>query len=239
MVRQLRQVAGVASVKVIDFKKGIFAVTPRRGARLSENALLAAVRLSGFTPDRVVPPRGRENPPSPQKKDATTVDGVSQLNEARQAFRRGEYDHALKLARSVASRASERKEATKKQDAAEAKARNAEVQQFLALVYFALAQYDDGFSAAHAALHHGGRWDWKTLSAHYAKTKDYTDQLRALEDSIRKKSTPEKRFLIGYHYVMMGHPKAARAQFARVAEKKPDDALVRELLKTLNERKKQ
>ncbi|MBI2481112.1 MAG: hypothetical protein HYV60_21495, partial [Planctomycetia bacterium] len=192
------------------------------------------VRLSGFTPDRIVPPRGRENPPSPQKKEAATVDAVAELNEAREAFRRGQYDQALKLARSVASRAPETTEATKKEDAAQAKARDAEVQQFLALIYFALAQYEDAFSAAHAALHHGGHWDWKTLSGHYAATADYSSQLRALEASIRESSTPEKRFLVGYHYWMLGQAKAARAQFALAAQDKPDDKLIAELLQDLN-----
>ena len=64
-------------------------------------------------------------------------------------------------------------------------------------------------------------------------TADYSLQLRALEDSIRRKSTPEKRFLIGYHYLMLGQPRAARAQFARAAKDKPDDVLIANLLENL------
>ncbi len=222
------------SVKVVDFKGGIFAVTPQRGTRLSESVLLAAARRSGFQPDRIVPPGGSSQPRASAPSRTDGGEAAAKLAEARTAFHQGDYNEALKLARQVAEKPQPSLETTEPKNDKQ-NARDAEVQQFLALVYFALARYQDGFSAAHAGLHHGGRWDWKTLSAYYAKTKDYTDQLRALEDSIRKKSTPEKRFLIGYHYVMMGHPKAARAQFARVLEKKPDDALVRELLKTLNE----
>ena len=57
---------------------------------------------------------------------------------------------------------------------------------------FALGKYEDAASEAHTALHRGKHWKWKTLGGHYAKTADYSLQLRALENSIRQESTPEK-----------------------------------------------
>ena len=100
-----------------------------------------------------------------------------------------------------------------------------------------MAKYEDAAAAAHIALHHDSNWNWKTLSKHYATTKDYTTQLRNLETSITNSSTAEKRFLIAYHYLMLGQPKAARAQFQRVAKAKPDDKLVAKLLQNLEKEK--
>ena len=232
MVRQLRQVAGVDSVKIVDFKRGIFGVKPQRGVRLSEGALLAAARRSGFQPDRVVPP-GSSSQPRPSAPLRT--DGVEAAGEqaaARAAFRQGNYDEALKLARQVAEKPQPSLETTEPKND-KRNARDVEVQQFLSLVYFALGKYQDAASAAHTALHRGKHWNWKTLGGHYKKTPDYSSQLRALEKSIRQESTPEKRFLVAYHYLMLGQPKAARAQFERVAKAKPDDELVTKLLRDL------
>ncbi len=231
MVKQLRQVAGVDSVKVADFKRGAFAVIPRRGVRLSESALMAAARRSGFQPDRIVAPRSASLPrPSGPARTAGPEAGA-ELAEARTAFRQGDYDRALILARQAAKSRPSDLESTELKD--DELAHIAEVQQFLSLAYFALGKYDDSSSAAYTALQRGEHWKWKTLGSHYEKTADYSAQLRALEDSIRRESTPEKRFLIGYHYLMLGQPRAARAQFARAAKDKPNDVLIANFLEKL------
>lgn len=222
MVKQLRQVAGVERVKVQDFKKGIFAVTPRHGATLSENALQAAVRRSGFTPQRVVVPRRdttKESPkpprPSPSDEKSVPVEIEKLLAGPKDAFRKGQFDDALKAAR----------------DAVQKKPNDPTIQQFVSLVDFALSKYGDASTAAHAALHNGPHWKWKRLRGHYAKTEVYTRQLRVLEKFVREHPTSaESRFLLAYHYLMLGQSQVARSHLKRVAEEKPDDKLVRQLL---------
>ena len=222
MVRQLRQVAGVERVKVQDFKKGIFAVTPRHGATLSGNALQAAVRRSGFTPQRVVVPRRdttQEPPkpprPSPSDEKPVPVEIEKLLAGPKNAFRKGQFDDALKAARKAVQK----------------KPNDPTLQQFVSLVAFALGKFEDASIAAHVALHNGSHWKWKRLKGHYIKTEAYTRQLRALEKYVREHpASAETRFLLGYHYLMLGHTKAARSHLKRVAEQKPDDKLVRQLL---------
>ena len=235
MVKQLRQVAGVASVRVFDFKRGAFAITPQPGVRLSENALLAAARRSGFQPDRVVAPRSSASRKSSARSRTGRRRATGELAEARAAFRQGNYDEALALARQVADEQQPKRETTSATND-ERSTRDVDVQQFLSLVYFALGKYDEASNAAYTALSRGRPWKWKTLGSHYAKTSDYSSHLRALENSIREESTPAKRFLIAYHYLMMGQPKAARAQFTRAAKYRPDDGLISRLLRDLAEK---
>ncbi len=170
-------------MKVVDFKKGLFALTPQAGGRISETAISAAVARSGFTLASIVAP------PAP-KRSKPAISSPTLLKK--------------RLA-------------------------DAESDQVHSLALFASGKFDEAGKAAHAALLRGKHWNWKTLGGHYKKTADHTSQLRALENSIRQKSTPEKRFLVAYHYLMLGQPKAARAQFQRVARARPDDKLVASL----------
>lgn len=258
MVKQLRQVVGVQRVQVVDFKKGVFAIIPRPGARLSESALMQAARKSGFTPDRVVAPGGTVTsapvlPPDARELARIREQMARELLTARQAFRSGDYAQALKLAQQLASEpvgdVPDTKTSAAKKPAVEngsgkdapdgatgrsAEMRRGEIQQFLSLVTFSLGRYDDAFEAAHTALHSVRPWDWKMLSGHYAKSDVYVAQLRELERSIRVKPTATKRFLIGYHYWMMGHHASARTQLTKAAAAS-DDKLIPELLKQLNE----
>ncbi len=247
-------------MQVVDYKKGIFAVIPRPGAKLSESALMQAARKSGFTPDRVVAPGGTVTNAPVLPPDALALARIREqvsreLLAAKQAFRAGDYAQALKLAQQLAGEQTgdvrDAKTPSAKKPAGEngsgkeaggdrstgrsAEMRRGEIQQFLSLVTFALGRYDDAFEAAHTALHSVPPWDWKTLSGHYEKSDVYVAQLRELETSIRGESTAVKRFLIGYEYWMMGHHAAARTQMSKAAAAAPDDTLIPKLLKQVNE----
>ncbi len=56
LVKQVRQVAGVKKVKVIDFKKGHIVASPKPGKSISARALWDAVDSAGFTPSKLVTP---------------------------------------------------------------------------------------------------------------------------------------------------------------------------------------
>lgn len=227
MVKQLRQLAGVDQVKVTDFKKGVFAITPKKGAELSEAALRDAIKRSGFTTEKIVTPKGvsakkpRAAVPTRKKAEeaAASKDSEQWFAPARETFRQGDYREALRLARR----------------AAQEKPRDSRVHQLVALTHFALGEYGDSASAAHTALHLGEQWDWKELSHFYSDTQDYSAQLKKLEQYARENpSSAQAHFLLGYHYLMRGDSKAARNQLALAAKLDPEDELVAELLKQLD-----
>lgn len=240
MVKQLRQVAGVRQVKVVDYRKGIFALTPKKGANLSESAITAAVKRSGFTSTKIVAPGGKSSQTDGGKTGKATGEKLSLadldklLIEPRAAFRKRDYQQALKLAQEIVVRMDGNggNRHANRDDPA-----GSEAFQFLSLANFSAGKFDDAANSAHVALHRGPHWKWKSLSGYYANTEQYTSQLRALEESLRTKPSAEKRFLIGYHYLMLGYTDAARGQLTRVAEQNPKDDLVRDLLKRLTEKR--
>jgi len=234
VIKQVRQVAGVDSVKVVDFKKGRFAITPKQGASISTNALLDAVRKGGFTPGKIVTPNTsslkQTRPGSPESK--TQVERL--FAQARDAFRDADYS----LAAQLASRASAGMPGVGK------------AKQFLALTHFAKAangktadkekkkNYEAAASAAHRGLHLGPHWNWKTVSQHYANSRDYTPHLRALQKYTRENpSAAHVRFLLGYHYLIMGYSDAARVQLNQARKLEPKDQVIEKLLKQLEKGK--
>jgi tetratricopeptide (TPR) repeat protein len=149
--------------------------------------------------------------------------GMQYLASARDAFRRADYREAARMAG----------------HAAVEMPRNAEVHQFSSLVLFAVAEYRGSATAAHVALSLGTFWDWPTLSRQYSQPVNYTPQLRALEKYVRENPTAAYApFLLGYHYLMLGHRKAAERNLAKAVELSPDDKLAARLLKALQQKKR-
>ena len=227
-------------MKVVNFKRGLFALTPNKGVKLSESAITAAVKRSGFTPVKIVSPGGKSSQPDSGKNGKATGEKLSLgevgklLVPARAAFRKRDFQQAVKLARQIVVRVAGN---VRNRHADRVDPAGSDAFQFLSLAEFAAGNYDAAATAAHLALHRGSPWHWKRLSSHYQQTDRYSAQLRALETSTRKKPTADKRFLIGYHYLMLGHRKAARGQFQKAADKNPDNPLISKLLRKLNEGK--
>jgi len=120
------------------------------------------------------------------------------------------------------------------QQAAETSPASSEVHQFLSLCYFATGRYEDARDAAHRALHLGQPWTWKHLASHYAASKEYTKQLRDFEQTLRENGKIDAfRFLLGYHYWMLGHLKVAEKEFVKAVEHDPQDKLLPMLLEQL------
>jgi len=160
------------------------------------------------TPDGVAPVDG----------DEENEVGQRYLAEAREAFRRGDYAAAARLA----------------SHAAVELPRSSDVHQFTSLTFVALANYRPAAAAAHVGLELGRPWDWATLRRHYGDPADYTPHLRALEEFAGKNAKAAyAQFLLGYHYLMLGHTEPAARRFARVVQLEPRDDLVKGLLKSL------
>lgn len=107
--------------------------------------------------------------------------------------------------------------------------------EFRALVLFAKGDYQQAAATIHSVLAIGPGWDWTTLASLYGNIAIYTDQLRALEASVR--SSPEDaagHFLLAYHYMTAGHADAAAAQLQKVVTLIPSDRVANDMLKMIS-----
>lgn len=107
--------------------------------------------------------------------------------------------------------------------------------EFRALVLFARGDYQQAAATIHSVLAIGPGWDWTTLSSMYANIALYTNQLRALEGSVREHPQDgASRFLLGYHYMSGAHTAAAATQFQHVVTLIPGDRVAADLARMLS-----
>ena len=108
------------------------------------------------------------------------------------------------------------------------------VHEFRALCLFALKRFDEAAAVDYAVLSAGPGWNWSTLVGLYPDVDTYTNQLRALEASVRTNpNSPSTQFLLGYHYLVQGHQDAAASQFEKVTQIQPSDQLSASFVKAL------
>jgi len=108
------------------------------------------------------------------------------------------------------------------------------VHEFRGLCLFALKRFDEAAAVDYAVLSSGPGWNWATLVGLYPDVDTYTNQLRALEASVRSNpNSPSLQFLLAYHYMIQGHKEAAASQFAKVAQLQPNDQLSASFVKAL------
>ena len=151
--------------------------------------------------------------------DQTTADAsVDIFDNARAAFKEGNYAQALTLT-----------------DQAIAKLPNdTSMQEFRALVLFALRDYDRAAAVLYSVLSVGPGWDWTTLISLYSDIEAYTADLRALEGY--RDAHPDSAsalFVLAYQYMTAGNTDAAAKEFERVVQLKPSDRLSAGLAKRL------
>jgi len=135
---------------------------------------------------------------------------ASSYDQARAAFKTGDYAQALQL----------------NQQALAQTPNDAELHEFLALAYFAQGKYPQAAAPLYAVLSVRPGWDWTTLSGMYPDVDTYTGQLRALEAYL--KSNPDSaqaRFVLAYQYLSQGHDPEAMAQLKEVVRLEPGDTL--------------
>ena len=149
---------------------------------------------------------------SPQPTD----EGLAAFEEARVAFRGGDYTTAL----------------SKLDITLKTMPNDSVVHEFRSLVLFALKKYPESAAAIYAVLSTGGPgWDWTTLISLYPGIDAYTVQLRALESFIKEHpKSVDAHFLVGYHYMTMGHTQNASKQFQLALAELPDDKLLQQLV---------
>jgi tetratricopeptide (TPR) repeat protein len=143
-----------------------------------------------------------------------TDEGMQAFNEARTAFYGGDSAKALTLLDTTLK--------TMPGDPV--------VHEFRALVFFSLTKYSESAAAVYAVLSAGPGWDWTTMSGLYPNVEVYTQQLRELENFVKTTPTSaDGNFLLGYHYLTMGHKDAAAEHFAAALQQLPGDKLLTQL----------
>lgn len=153
-------------------------------------------------------------------RNSTAAQEADQLiSDARLEFRNGNYEQALNLV----------------DQAIEKTPDDPVLHEFRALTLFALKKYPEASAAIYAVLAVAPGWNWSTMSSMYPSVGVYTEQLRDLEEEAR--SNPDvaaTHFLLGYHYLTMGHADAARNQLEKASKLAPEDQVSRQLLGVLS-----
>jgi cytochrome c-type biogenesis protein CcmH/NrfG len=111
---------------------------------------------------------------------------------------------------------------------------DATLHEFRALTLFAQGRYKDAGATLYAVLAAGPGWDWQTMRGLYPDEDTYTRQLRALEEHVRKEpKSADARFVLAYHYLVLGSKDEAVKQLKGVVSVQPQDKLSAALVKAL------
>jgi tetratricopeptide (TPR) repeat protein len=111
---------------------------------------------------------------------------------------------------------------------------DANLYQFRALCQFAQGNHNDAAVTLSAALAAGPGWDWNTLSSFYESAQPYTEQLRALEQSVREHPKDAAgHFVLAYHYLVLDDRAAALDQLREVVKLKPNEKVSAGILEAL------
>jgi Tetratricopeptide repeat len=165
-------------------------------------------------------------PPPTEYVDAgaeATLDPVAEqamtaFNSARDAFRARDFPTAL----------------VRVDEAITLLPSDATYHEFRALTLFALQRFPEAAQTIYSVLAVGPGWTWETVSENYPVAEDYAAQLRALEAYIGQyPDQPASRFLLAYHYLVIGNQKAAADQLSVVTTLSPNDKIAAELYKAL------
>jgi tetratricopeptide (TPR) repeat protein len=159
----------------------------------------------------------------PQEQASTNEDpkvkeAVGLFDQARELFKHGDYEAAQKMVDKAIG--------VLPQDRV--------LHEFRALVLFAERDYSKAAATLYAVLAAGPGWNWDTLRSFYPDVDTYTHQLRALEADARDKpKLVEDRFVLAYHYFVLGQTDAAVKELEAVTQLQPDDKLSAQMLAAL------
>ena len=129
---------------------------------------------------------------------------------------------------------------THAEKAAELLPENHDIQQLRSLIYFAQGRYKESASVAYQALHLGPGWNWKTILKVMGKTeseasKHYQESYQVLAKAAKNNpDSVDYHFLLGYHYLMLGHKEAGQKELMIVDRLIPGDRLVTNILGALS-----
>jgi tetratricopeptide (TPR) repeat protein len=103
---------------------------------------------------------------------------------------------------------------------------DAALHEFRALVFFAMGRFNDAAGVLNPILASGPGWDWTTMTGLFNSQDDYVNLLRNLEEHHQKNpDSAAANFLLGYHYLVLGHLEQALELFEKSAKLEPTDTV--------------
>jgi tetratricopeptide (TPR) repeat protein len=151
--------------------------------------------------------------------DAVSDPAVALFDQARDAFKGGDYTSALNLT----------------DQALKALPNDPSIHEFRAQVLIALQRYEEAAAELYGVLAVSPGWDWTTLIGLYPNIDVYTAQLRALEQYIGTHlNNAAARFVLAYLYLTAGQNDAATGELKIVASLQPKDRVAAMLLDSLS-----
>jgi predicted Zn-dependent protease len=143
---------------------------------------------------------------------------VSKLDQARAAFRDGDYANAQGLV----------------EEAIERLPSDPTLHEFRALVLFARGRYREAASALYAVLSIGPGMDWDSMATLYPDTPTYQKQLQGLESYVKDHpNAGYAHFLLAYHYLVLDEKEGAAEELAAVVKLEPKNQLAKNLYDAL------
>ncbi len=151
-----------------------------------------------------------------------TATALSYQRRAESAFRSHHYEEAVEWAKR----------------AAKEMPREGRLFLLLSQIHFAVGEYRDAAGAARLAMSLLPQEDWgyvvKNFRSYYHDA-DYVAQVRRLERFIAENPNhADARFLVGYHWVFLGHPNAASRELTKAVELNPRDEWAPRLLEVID-----
>lgn len=159
---------------------------------------------------------------APPEETPESQQSLGEFDEAREAFQAGNYSQAL----------------TKVTEALRREGNDPVMHEFRALCLFAMGEYKPAAAALNSLLASAPGMDWTTMSSLYGNADEYQKQLRRLEDHCRADAKDASgRFVLAYHYLVLGHTDQAINMLRRVVELEPKDATAQRMLAGLSPEK--
>lgn len=151
--------------------------------------------------------------------DAENTESAQMFDAALEAFKSGDYASALARCDNALKQAPN----------------DPVIHEVRALSLFALGKYQPAGAALNSLLASSPGMDWTTMSGLYGNADDYTKQLRALESHLRANpKDASARFVLAYHYLVLGETEAAVKALTLVVEQQPKDGTAKRLLEALS-----
>ena len=163
-------------------------------------------------------PPDAEPPPDVTPEDPKVTEAVSIFNDARALFLRGDYPGAQ----------------TKVEKAIDVLPQDRVLHEFRGLTLFAQGKYSEAAATLYAVMSAGPGWNWESLKTFYLDPATYTEQLRTLEAHAKANAqSADDRFVLAYHYLVLGQNDAAARELEQVTKLLPKDQLSAQLLAAL------
>jgi hypothetical protein len=174
--------------------------------------------VPGVAAAPAAPPPSANPPPDAPPEDPKVAEAVPIFDEARALFQNADYGGAQ----------------AKVEKALNVLPQDRVMHEFRALTLFAQAKYTEAAATLYAVMSAGPGWNWETLKSFYADPATYTKQLRALEaDAKANTQSADDRFVLAYHYLVLGQNDAAARELEQVTKLQPKDQLSAQILAAL------